>query len=678
MPTYYLLLLCLMTTYVCSVMDVLRVTDTNLHRSMVSCVENIIHKHFLSRITMTISVSYSDSDDIKISSDMCLIDMIFETVHQFCSWPIIVSNSGIEVPESDIAVLQYGYIILLLLDSDGLVTDSLQTQLEILSESPSWNPRGKFLIVLPNAGNESAQSIAFTICDILWDDYRITNVLIMTPNVDKRENEIEEVDTYLFDIYSAFPYRDGSCGKINNVMKVDQCFLGKHTFLKNDNLFPNKVPTNLNKCPVVISTVGLEPYLILSRNYTENLNRDLFRVDGLGTELLKLSAEKMNFTALFLEPTFTVDARLIIQEVTRVQNGVSEVLAGATPLIANTLAFFDGTIPFIFDTINWFVPCPKPIARMKRVLSVFTVSSWVAMAVVHLVTSVVFCWANLSSEGREQSFQSLSDALLHTWAVMMGLSFLHVPKALHLRALLILFILYCFVMSMVFQAYFKSYLVEPGYEKRLETIDDLVESEFLYGYIKMAEVMASTMEYSELKRFASRRTECKDLRSCTERIMFNGDLISTISFNYATYIASLRGVRYKREALCYLEEPILSGFICVLLRKGSPLLDRFNQLFRRCLEAGLLNRYWTDLAFRTNLENIEIIENESDIYFVFSVEHLEPIFWLLICGYGLSFTLFLWELILWNYLRYKDKLNHKKGNHQNFSLYNNGNYYFYV
>ena len=37
-------------------------------------------------------------------------------------------------------------------------------------------------------------------------------------------------------------------------------------------------------------------------------------------------------------------------------------------------------------------------------------------------------------------------------------------------------------MSTVFQAFFTSYLVEPGYGKKFETFDDLLNSSVSYGY----------------------------------------------------------------------------------------------------------------------------------------------------------------------------------------------------
>jgi hypothetical protein len=44
-------------------------------------------------------------------------------------------------------------------------------------------------------------------------------------------------------------------------------------------------------------------------------------------------------------------------------------------------------------------------------------------------------------------------------------------------------------MSTVFQAFFTSYLVEPGYDKKFETFDDLLHSHLAYGYSEATETI---------------------------------------------------------------------------------------------------------------------------------------------------------------------------------------------
>jgi len=48
-------------------------------------------------------------------------------------------------------------------------------------------------------------------------------------------------------------------------------------------------------------------------------------------------------------------------------------------------------------------------------------------------------------------------------------------------------------MNTVFQAFFISYLVAPGYGKKFETYDELLHSIFAYGYNDAMEVVLARM-----------------------------------------------------------------------------------------------------------------------------------------------------------------------------------------
>ena len=76
-------------------------------------------------------------------------------------------------------------------------------------------------------------------------------------------------------------------------------------------------------------------------------------------------------------------------------------------------------------------------------------------------------------------------------------------------------------------------------------------------------------------------------------------------------------------------------------------MDRFNILIRRYLEAGLLERLWTELQHGASLRGGGIFrEAASDMFFAFSVSHLMPAFVVLIVGTVLSSVVFVAELIL--------------------------------
>jgi hypothetical protein len=203
-------------------------------------------------------------------------------------------------------------------------------------------------------------------------------------------------------------------------------------------------------------------------------------------------------------------------------------------------------------------------------------------------------------------------------------------------------------MSTVFQAFFTSYLVEPGYGKKFETFDDLLQSSVAYGYNDAMEVGMGSTSYEEHRRFSSwRRQDCNDIVECTKRIA-NNDQLCTISVaRVSQYIASELGIRDTSKSLCTLEDNLFTTGFIFLLNNGSPFLKKLNVLTRRSQEGGLLDRYWAQLLWITSLRSkMKVGDGEEDLYFVFSLSHLSPAFCVLGFGYVLSSPVFLAEIFV--------------------------------
>ena len=171
----------------------------------------------------------------------------------------------------------------------------------------------------------------------------------------------------------------------------------------------------------------------------------------------------------------------------------------------------------------------------------------------------------------------------------MGISATNIPNNWKIRLLFLVYVCYCFAMSTVFQAFFISFLVEPGYEKKFETFDDLLHCNLSYGYNDAMEGGMGTTSYEEHNSFpTSRRQDCNDILECTKRIANNDQLCIISSPRISQYLASEMGIRDTSKFLCTLDENILTtGFISVL-NNGSPFLNRLNILTGRRTSGSIL------------------------------------------------------------------------------------------
>jgi hypothetical protein len=245
-------------------------------------------------------------------------------------------------------------------------------------------------------------------------------------------------------------------------------------------------------------------------------------------------------------------------------------------------------------------------------------------------------------------YQSLSNCFHDVWAVFVGVSVPQQPTTSILRVFFYLYVCFCFAISTVFQAFFVSYLVDPIYGKKLETLDELLESDIVYGHIPVFNYIIDTFACSECAYFIEHKTlkdDCSVIRECVERMITKRDIATVLSPLFVGYVARELGTVDVGKIICSIDQPSITGSLTVVFKKGNPLLDRFNFLMRRYMEAGLMQSLWTQLEHQASLRGGgRLREAVGDLFFAFSVSQLFPAFVVLLVGTVLSSVVFIVEL----------------------------------
>ena len=525
-------------------------------------------------------------------------------------------------------------------------------------------------MVATDSSNEPAHLLAAHICSILWQVARIVNVVVLIPKqfAYRPLHAMSTAKTRAADrlnLYTWFPFKLGACGELQDVILLDEwVFENNGRFSENAHLYSTKVPKNFMGCPIKLGTLGINPLVIMTENYTQYDGSTVYKLTGLSVEILQLVCAKMNLTALFLAPSINAKLDSYLKEIAKLEEGLTDVLTGTIPLIPVIVtSSFDATIPYIYLGFKMLVPCPKAIPGTEKVLTTFSLSVWLTTGLVLLLTTAVFwCAGNVpcrSVSSEAHTYQSLSHCFHNAWAVLVGVSVPQQPTTSSLRVFFFLYVCFCFSISTVFQAFFVSYLVEPKYEKKLETLDDLLYSDVFYGYHLFMYYFQDTVSYSKLVKFNEHKKlkeDCSDIRKCVERIITQRDIATFVSPLFATFVAKEMGFVDVGKVVCSLDETLISGGGKFLFKKGNPLLGRFNILMRRYLEAGLLKRLWYELQHRASLRvGGRFGEAAGDMLFAFSVSHLMPAFVVLLVGTVLSSVVFIAELIVNCLCKHKKK-----------------------
>ncbi|PSN31493.1 hypothetical protein C0J52_28197 [Blattella germanica] len=557
-----------------------------------------------------------------------LVDLLLRKVHSHITWPIEVILPPIETLLSDeITYVHQGYIIFLWTNEYNEI-EYLEEQMHELQYTKSWNSRGKFIIIIPDLGKESINSLALNISQTLWSDKSLRNM------------SNEGISTF-----TSFPYEKENCdGTINTVKRIHLWNDCKNDLKSNFQLFSNKIPRNFQECPLRVSTVGIPPYLITSHKIVDS--KEIFtHVHGYSLEFIYILSELFNFKVIVNYQATQMTSEAYLKMFNHLFEDESDLGLGIIPNAARVSDLFDMSIPYMFESIKIMIPCPNQIPRTERVFGIFQISVWVVLIISVIVISLVQRQLEIFHED-VHCFKSISSSLENSWAVLLGLSIHQLPKTLILRQHFFLYVLYCMVISTIFQAFFTTYLVEPGYERQLKTIDEFIESRILYGQVQIfAKLLQAETAIQRYNKFTFSGIDCgDDYYSCIERIIAKKDFSALCTHSLAYYVANKMGFRDPNKVTCFIEEPLISGGNVVIFQKGNPLMLLVNEIYERIIEGGIVNRYMSMVNNEARLRS-NYTEN-NNAYFVFSLSHISPIFAFLVIGYAISFIVVLGELFI--------------------------------
>ena len=570
-------------------------------RRLVSCVVTVVQRHFA--VGKTIQL-LSTGDDNQAKS-------VLEAIHRLELWPLQVTGPK-RAPVSPPNIEKISsYIIFTRSVKDFAV------QAEMLYDSTSWDSHGLFLIVGTFRVPEG-EELALSIIRELWYIGRGYNVVLVVQQDD------------LLNLYTWFPYSShDNCADVKNVVLINQWVMeDEGKFVTEGSIYPSKIPSNFHGCAMNLSAFmksGFEDEFYSQYFLTHNIARNY--VNGL--------------------PDFFPSFEKLVIGVQSLQDRESDMLFGGLALLGEEIINAEHSFPLFPVRGSWFVPCPKPLSRLQKISHIFTPSVWVVIVVVlFLVTVTFWCLAKQSNDIR--SYTTISSALYNVWAVTVGVPVAGMPRSFRFRFLFLVFVLYCFAMSTVFQTFLTSFLVDPGYDNQLTSLDEILDSGIEFGYHKYAQtffILSSDLRHEEV---VERGKVCSTSEACIGRIRETG--------NFATFAAvwevwNYTNVINDHSTICLLNDDDYNFFfVTAYMQNGSVFLESLNKFVFLYTESGMFHRMLRDTIYMSISTRNTI--DVSDGYFVFTLNHLRIAFYILFFGHGLSFLLFLCEVFYHFRLRY--------------------------
>ena len=299
----------------------------------------------------------------------------------------------------------------------------------------------------------------------------------------------------------------------------------------------------------------------------------------------------------------------------------------------------------------WYVPCPKPIHRIEKIATIFSVTVWIAMIAVFIATGITI-WQLARLSRQDDTYKDISTVLHNAWAIVVGVGVTKMLRIYHLRMVIFAWTYYCFPISTVFQTFFTTSLVHPGLHKQIANLHELSQSKMEYGVPPGIYIRYGIRD--ALTSLTDTGHECGDYAKCVERIIDTGNFaLSGESRKVQKYLASTK----KRNKVCVMNYYDVEPERRVnLFSRGNQILEQFNKFLTRMQESGEITKHERDLwIFSSSFD-----DDDDDEYFVFSISHLLVAFYALTIGHSLAFVTFLLELLHHSYSKNRQRTRRRK------------------
>jgi hypothetical protein len=427
-------------------------------------------------------------------------------------------------------------------------------------------------------------------------------------------------------------------------------------FTNNTDLFPRKIGNSFNGCPMkAVVRNGVWP---ITTYVTYSNLGDVETVGGLEFKLLMIALKQIKMTfESFPEPEdFQIHRALT--------SNLSKALFEKKAYIAlgnvgsNLLedSFLGSTNPHTIMRGLWYVPCPDKYQRWSSMFRILSVELWIVLIISIVVVAIsTTILARYSCTSEWQVYKTVTSSLTNIWSVILGVAVSTMPRATSLRLLFLAWVCFCIAFSTVFQAFLTTFLVDPGYKKPIENMDEVfasgmfvrIQSEYLFLFWNDTAVM------SNYQRQPKRATQIYYLMECVflhkNMSVFATDLIIDYFFAFDRQLFEI-----SQTMMCKLEDGMVYNYgLSMIMFHADPLLRRVSEIFDRVFEAGLYNHWISMLMNEVNAKQqtrkIALV-HPLDEYYSFKIYHMQPAFYLLLMGWCLSSLCFMVELLFNRFL----------------------------
>ncbi|KAJ9590204.1 hypothetical protein L9F63_016693 [Diploptera punctata] len=431
----------------------------------------------------------------------------------------------------------------------------------------------------------------------------------------------------VIEMYTWFPFQEyQQCGECRDLVLIDRWnSKGNGQFEKNADLFPHKIPKQFNGCSIKY---------VLIINSSTSWELEWF--------LLRKVFDSINVTELV--QTRNANNDIIVSRYFGDVSILNSVDRGESISLPN----YKKSFPHMFSTLRFYVPCPRKTVRHGNFYKVFAPGVWLLFFITCILMAVITIF--LQRAKKSEYFNNLTYSLYCTWAVVTSVSVPQMPTTNKLRIFFFMWVCYCLTMSTVFQSFFTSFLIEPGTEEQINTIEELLNHDL--ELFADDEIFFRVFFFSEFgTRFMNAFGNQSGKYNSTIGEFFTHERSAIIASDLDMKLKFPRDLTWIEPCYFYFCDDF-SRYLFIF-NPRSPYYEAFNSKVLQFHEAGLFIKEIEDYissVSKKSVLNVTVLESKfgkqtTEEYFIFNLKHMKVAFIIYLCGNIFSVVVFIAEVV---------------------------------
>ncbi|KAJ9597408.1 hypothetical protein L9F63_011729 [Diploptera punctata] len=640
--------------------------SSNIHRIHIArCITNISQTYFPRDRSLVISWTPKLTNMTKNLFRKILLfeteylleqeDIVIQAIHRLQTWAIVTLDISKRVYKFNKHIRQElkkpgSYIIL-----SFTLTNNTEMSARILEKTKQvlpWNPEANIIFgAFSNSSNNKI--IAEEILKQMWKA-KLVNSIVLLPVIENIQAIKQSINGVL-DVYTWFPYSNQTnCREVTSITLINKWSVNDGFFINNNDLYPEKIGTNLHMCPLIISSIECPPLIMKPKlvKLEDSNETQLIFTEGTEVDIIKLITRSLNMSVIYIaKEDMGIGVNSSAIRLRDLMDNKADISIRGWLLERESVTIADPTLSYYMESMKWFVPCAQKLPQSTSIVRVFKFSLWITFFVSLFVSAFIFvCIEKLYRFEKCSKFTTVTASISNMWAVMLGISVSSMPTRVSLRMYFICWVVYCLGINTIFQAFMVTFLVDSGYEHQISSLDELYTQNLDHILLPGHEAYFRDVSDIQSKTVLKNRKACNDLTSC------NLSLRKSAKFRNISVIWSEGLMKYMildglvdkagKPLLCtFFGSTVSTTNTVMYLVKGSPLLQRVNDVISRVIEAGMYYQ-WVEMFYHGLQIKARVIGLASlaDDYYNLNMEHMQSPFYLLLIGLCIALVIFIVEL----------------------------------